>query len=143
MRKYLAIFLALLILVFNQNAYCWGFLGHRTINYYAVFSLPPGLFGFYKKNISYLEQHAVDADSRRYLVENEGPRHYMDCDHYEKSSPLDTVPHNWFDAVEKYSEDSLNAYGILPWHVMLELSRLTKAMEAKNIKEILKLFLLM
>jgi hypothetical protein len=117
----------------------WGFLGHRTINNQAVYALPPELFGFYKKHINYITEHAVDPDNRRYLFDNEGCRHFIDCDHYEKASPLDTIPHNWFKAVEKYTEDSLKEHGIVPWHANLMLKQLTKAFEQHDVKRILKL----
>jgi len=118
--------------------YAWGFLGHRTINKQAVFALPPEMFGFYKKYIDYITQHAVDPDNRRYLFEDEACHHYLDCDHYEKTAPLDTLPHNWYKAIEKYSEDSLKAHGIVPWHIMLVQQRLTKAFEDQDLQKILK-----
>ena len=135
MKKGIAAFLAFLIL---QQALGWGFLGHKTINNRAVFALPPELFGFYKLHIDYVTAHSTDPDNRRYLFEDEGCRHYLDCDHYESESPLDTIPHNWYKAVETYTEDSLTAHGIVPWHTILMLRRLTKAFEEKNLDKILK-----
>lgn len=41
----------------------WGFFGHRKINRMAVFTLPPEMLVFYKKNVDWLTQHAVDADN--------------------------------------------------------------------------------
>lgn len=116
----------------------WGFLGHKTINNRAIFALPPELFGFYKKHIDYITQHSTDPDNRRYLFDDEGCRHYLDCDHYESAAPLDTIPHNWFKAVEMYSEDSINAHGIVPWHCMLMLRKLTKAFETHDLQKVLK-----
>ena len=47
----------------------WGFFGHKKINRVAVFTIPDSeLFQFYKKNIDYLTEHAVDPDKRRYAV---------------------------------------------------------------------------
>ncbi len=42
----------------------WGFFGHRRINRMAVFTLPPGLIPFYKKNLEFITEHAVDPDKR-------------------------------------------------------------------------------
>lgn len=129
------------ILVFamlGKQALAWGFLGHKTINYYACFALPQDLFGFYKNYSEYVKTHAVDADSRRYLIDAEACRHYLDCDHYEHSAPLDTIPHRWFDAIEKYTEDTLLEYGIVPWHVLTMKYRLTQAFKEKNLRKILK-----
>ena len=128
----------LILSLCSQSAWAWGFLGHRTINYYAVFALPPQIFGFYKTYIEYIQTHAVDADSRRYMIEEEACRHYLDCDHYEQSAPLDTIPHYWPDAVNKYTEDSLLEYGIVPWHVLRMKQRLSQAFKSKDLLYILK-----
>ena len=129
----------LAVLFFATKANAWGFLGHRLINNRAVFALPPQMVGFYKKHIEYVTQHSVDPDSRRYMMAEEACRHYMDCDRYEKAAPLDTIPHRWHEAIEKYTEDTLLSHGIVPWHCLAMLSRLTKAFEEKNLQKILKL----
>jgi hypothetical protein len=116
----------------------WGFFAHRKINELAVFTLHSDLFGFYKKNIQYVSDHAVDADKRRYAVPNEGPKHFLDADHYENSIPLDSIPQKWQDAVEKYTEDTLMKYGILPWNIEWVLTKLTNAFKEKNLYLILK-----
>ena len=36
----------------------------------------------YKPNIDFISEHAVDPDMRRYAIAEEGPRHYIDIDHY-------------------------------------------------------------
>lgn len=133
------IFLFISVLFFAGNAGAWGFLGHRLINNRAVFALPPQMFGFYKLHIDYITQHSVDPDSRRYMMAEEACRHYLDCDRYEKSAPLDTIPHRWHEAIEKYTEDTLLSHGIVPWHCLAMLSRLTKAFEERNLQKILKL----
>ena len=121
----------------NFPAYCWGFFGHKKINYYAVFLLPPEMMVLYKPSISFLEEHAVDPDKRRYAVKEEAPRHYIDIDHYG-SYPYPLLPRKWKDAVEKFGEDSLHAYGIVPWHLQLMLNRLTAAFREKSYAGILK-----
>ncbi len=91
----------------------------------------------YKPNIEFLSEHAVDPDKRRYAVATEGPRHYIDIDHYGKY-PYTELPHNYKDAVAKFGEDSLRANGIVPWHVQIMLSRLTNAFKEKNFSLIMK-----
>ncbi len=125
-------------LLFSQyKSYCWGFYGHTKINYHAVFLLPPEMMVLYKPNISFLSEHSVDPDKRRYAVKEEGPRHYLDIDHYGKY-PYDTLPRKWNDAVARFTEDSLNAHGIVPWHVQTMLARLTAAFKEKNFSKIIK-----
>ncbi|MDG1475851.1 MAG: zinc dependent phospholipase C family protein [Vicingaceae bacterium] len=124
---------------FQETATSWGFFGHKKINRMAVFTLPPEMIKFYKKNIEYITEHAVDPDKRRYAVEGEAPRHYIDIDHYVHSGedPFKVVPKKWYDAVDKFTEDTLEAYGIVPWHVNRMVIRLTKAFEAKDVDRIL------
>jgi hypothetical protein len=91
----------------------------------------------YKPNIDFITEHAVDPDKRRYAVPEEGPRHFIDIDHYGKY-PYDSLPRKWNDAVAKYSKDSLEAYGIVPWWLQTMLRRLTDAFKEKNQAKILK-----
>lgn len=118
----------------------WGFFGHQRINRIAVFTLPAPMFGFYKEHIEFLTEHAVDPDKRRYAVEGEAQCHYIDLDHYYKTgeNPFDLIPKRWKDAVEKFSEDTLQTYGIVPWHIVQMKYRLQKAFETKNVDLILK-----
>ena len=118
----------------------WGFFGHKRINRIATFTLPPEMFGFYKEHIEYLTEHAVDPDKRRYAVDGEAQRHYIDIDHYVHSGddPFDVVPRRWKDAVDKFSEDTLQMYGIVPWYITVMKYKLQKAFESRNVDLILK-----
>ena len=123
---------------FASNCYCWGFYAHQKINYYAVFLLPPEMMVLYKPNIGFISEHAVDPDKRRYAVVAEAPRHYIDIDQYGEY-PYPALPRKWKDAVAKYGEDSLNLFGIVPWHIQTMLSRLTAAFKEKNFSKIMKM----
>jgi hypothetical protein len=81
----------------------WGFFGHKTVNKLAVFTLPPELIAFYKKHIDYISDHSVDPDKRRYAVPLEGPRHYIDLDHYG-DFPFENLPRNWEDLVSNFTD---------------------------------------
>lgn len=124
----------------NHESKQWGFFGHQRINRMAVFTLPPEMFGFYKEHLEYITEHAVDPDKRRYAVEGEAPRHYIDLDHYYKpgENPYEVVPKYWNDAVAKFSEDTLQAYGIVPWYIVVMKNKLQKAFESGNVDLILK-----
>ncbi len=126
-----------ILLALSLQSFCWGFYGHRKINYHAVFLLPPEMMVLFKPHISFLEEHAVDPDKRRYAVPEEGPRHYIDIDHYGEY-PYDALPRKWEEAVAKFSEDTLRTYGIVPWWVQTMLHRLTNAFKEKNQAMILK-----
>jgi hypothetical protein len=114
----------------------WGFFGHQLINQYAVYILPPEMMVIYKPNINFITEHAVDPDKRRYAVKEEGPRHYIDMDHFH---PWDSIPKTYTKAVEKYGEDTLNRHGIGPWWLQQMSYRLTKAFEEKELFKIIKL----
>lgn len=79
----------------------WGFFGHRKINRQAVFTLPPEMLVFYKKNIDFLTEHAVDPDMRRYASKFEAPRHFLDLDRYGEP-PFEGLPRIWADALMQY-----------------------------------------
>ena len=135
MRK---IFILCIAMSVYQTASCWGFYAHQKINYYSVFLLPPQMLLFYKQNIQFVAEHAVDPDKRRYAVAEEGPRHYIDIDHYG-SYPFDALPRRWDSAVVKYGEDTLQSHGIVPWWVQVMKLRLTSAFKEKDGGKILKL----
>lgn len=116
----------------------WGFFGHQRINRLAVFTLPPGMVEFYKANIIYITEASVNPDRRRYSVVDEAPRHYIDLDHYGDSG-VSTMPRFWNAAVAKYSEDTLKAYGVVPWHVATMYYRLKEAFLLKDPDRILKI----
>lgn len=132
------IFFTLLFLCFYQYSFCWGFFAHKKINYFAVFLLPPEMIAFYKKNIDFITDHAVDPDKRRYAVKEEGPRHYIDIDHYG-SYPFSELPRNWDSAISKFSTETIQQNGIVPWWLQTMQYRLTAAFKEKNAARILKL----
>ncbi|NQY10229.1 MAG: zinc dependent phospholipase C family protein [Flavobacteriales bacterium] len=103
----------------------------------AVFSLPPEMVGLYKDNIDYLTEHAVDPDKRRYSTEGEACKHYIDVDHYHLTKPFEVIPKRWKEAVEKFTEDTLKAYGVLPWNIQLCLYFLTRAFQEKDVNSIM------
>ena len=126
------------IILLSTNCFCWGFYAHQKINYQAVLLLPPEMMVFYKPHLSFLSDHSGDADKRRYVVAEEGPRHFIDIDRYGPY-PFDSLPRRWSEAVARYGEDTLNRYGIAPWWLIAMQYRLTDAFKEKDAARILKL----
>lgn len=128
-----------LILLFSvaQMSFLWGFFGHQKINRLAVFTLPSAMAGFYKKNIDYLTEASVLPDRRRFSVPEEGPRHYIDLEEYGDSAEF-KLPRFWKEAVEKIGADSLQARGIVPWHIYREYIQLREAFLLNDPSKILK-----
>jgi hypothetical protein len=137
MRKTLLLLIVGTGLLFVAFRPVWGFFAHERINRLAVFTLPAEMIGFYKKNIHYIEKASVNPDKRRYAMEKEAARHYLDADHYGDSA-LAILPRNWKEAVEKHSDDTLQAYGILPWHLYAMFHRLKDAFMVRDPALILK-----
>ena len=127
-----------IVLCTGLSSYAWGFYGHKKINFYAVFLLPPEMMKLYKPQIDFITEHSVDPDKRRYALPEEAPRHYIDIDNYG-SYPWPNLPHRWDSAVAKFTEDTLQANGIVPWWVQTMLGWLTNAFKEKNQAKILKL----
>jgi len=116
----------------------WGFFAHKQINRMAVFTLPSGMIRFYKNNIDFITEHAVDPDKRRYSDSLEAPRHFLDADHYGPS-PFENIPEKWEMAVTKYSLKELNAHGILPWNIQKSYYALVEAFKKQDSLRILHL----
>ncbi|MFT7020816.1 MAG: hypothetical protein ACJASO_003016, partial [Cyclobacteriaceae bacterium] len=116
----------------------WGFFGHEQINYLAVFTLPKEILPFYKKHIAFIKANAVNPDKRRYVDTLEAPRHYIDLDVYGDSS-LSKLPRYWGQAVEAFTEDTLLAYGIVPWQITKIHNYLTAAFLAGDSEQVLRL----
>ncbi len=92
--------------------------------------------GFYKSNIEYLTEHAISADKRRYVDSTEAPHHFLNADHYGKD-PFKHIPQNWYDAAKKYTADTLNKYGTVPWTIQYNYYKLVKAFKAHDTTAIL------
>ncbi|MBP7272955.1 MAG: hypothetical protein KA974_03895 [Saprospiraceae bacterium] len=69
----------------------------------AIFTLPPEMIVFYKNNMEFLTEHAVDPDKRRYATKHEAVRHYMDLDKYG-TPPYDNLPRTWTEALMKFTQ---------------------------------------
>ncbi|MDX1910621.1 MAG: zinc dependent phospholipase C family protein [Saprospiraceae bacterium] len=121
--SFVGIVATLLILSVGLSSFCptapackvttpeWGFFAHKRINRLAVLTLPPEMMVFFKPNIDYLTDHAVDPDMRRYASKHEAPRHYIDLDNYGEP-PYPNLPRQWTDALMAYTEIwTVNAAG--------------------------------
>jgi hypothetical protein len=140
MKKALFFLLLLIPLQASPDAgyHYWGFYAHQLINRLAVFSLPPEMLPFYKRHIQYITENAVNPDRRRYAVAGEAERHYIDIDVYGDSAVY-KMPRYWHQALELYPEDTLRAYGTVPWHVHRHAGWLTEAFRQKDAEAILRL----
>jgi len=136
MRKILLLFAVCQTMASSASA--WGFYAHQRINRLAVLTLPPEMVSFYKLHLPYITDQAVAPDKRRYAVPEEGPRHFIDLDAYGDSAAY-TLPRRWEDALQKFTLDSLQRHGIVPWHINLVQYQLTEAFKQRDVPRILRL----
>ncbi|MBD1394852.1 zinc dependent phospholipase C family protein [Mucilaginibacter glaciei] len=134
-RSILILLTGIVIITFCSS---WGFFAHYRIHRLAVFTLPKAIAGFYKSNIEFITEHAVSADKKRYVDSTEAPHHFLDADHYGKQ-PFRDIPQHWIDAAAKYSSDTLNKYGTVPWAITSNYYWLVKAFKAHDTTAILTL----
>ncbi len=135
--KYLKRILIIIFIFYYNNVFGWGFFAHKKINRYAVFSLPKGMFKFYKYYIDFLEENSVNPDKRRYVIEGEACKHYIDMEFYANN--IKNLPKYWVQVLQKYSKEFLNEHGTLPWTIQMEKIKLTNAFRNKDVKQILKI----
>ena len=114
----------------------WGFYAHKKINRLAVFTLPHPLVNFYKRHLSKLEDLAVLPDQRRYSLDAEASRHYIDLDRYAIGQIKNTT---WEQAINKFHPDSLTKHGIVPWHIAIMYKRLVYAFSARDSLHIIQI----
>jgi hypothetical protein len=129
--------LLLLFLPFS-GARAWGFFAHERINRLAVYALPPDMLLLYKPHIEYIVRQSTAPDKRRYMIAGEGARHYLDADHYGHA-PFAALPRRWPEALERFGRDTLERYGVLPWHLERVMHQLTAAFTEGNAPRILRL----
>lgn len=132
------LWLLTLLTLASTDGYGWGFYAHRKINRQAIFSLPPEMMGFFKANIQYISENAVNPDRRRYAVLGEAEKHFIDADAYGDSAVYH-LPRYWNQALEVYTEDELRQHGIGPWNAYHIKLQLTEAFKRKDTKAILRL----
>ena len=133
MRKYLMIAVAVVAVAFFSS---WGFLVHRTSTQLAVYQLPKSLQPFFHQNMDYLVKNSVRPDQRRNSDKTEAPKHYIDLEPFGDSAAW-KMPMEWNAAVARYSKDSLEKYGYVPYVVMTMKDRLTAAFRNGNRDSIL------
>jgi len=119
-----------------NNSGAWGFEPHRRINQHACHILPSPLYGFYKTHLSYMMQHATDADMRRYVDTLEAGKHFIDVEHY--GFIVDSIPTDYLNAEKQFGKSHLQNEGNLPWNIIRCVYGLKKAFSEGQIPYILR-----
>ena len=119
-------------------ARAWGFLGHRVITQVAIYELPAGMQAFYFRHMAELVRLSTAPDERRNQDPTEGPKHFIDLDHYSEDNPFARVPRVYDEAVGKFSADTLKKYGTVPWVVIETKNKLAAAFSERDTVGIIK-----
>ncbi|MDO7875839.1 zinc dependent phospholipase C family protein [Hymenobacter sp. ASUV-10] len=128
----------LLAAITAGSASAWGFFGHRTITQLAIYELPSPMQAFYYRHMAELVRQSTAPDERRNDDPSEGPKHYIDMDHYSEDDPFGKMPREYDKAVEKYTADTLKKYGTVPWVIMNMKDDLVTAFRDKDTTAIIK-----
>jgi hypothetical protein len=99
---------------------------HIFINKEAVKHLPPS-FPFFANNISWISQHAVDADNRKSNDPTEAPKHFIDIEDYPEFA-THTLSHNYDTLVAKHGLSFVTNAGVVPWSIIWSFDSLTNCL---------------
>jgi hypothetical protein len=114
----------------------WGFYAHKKINSLAIFTLKKPLNVFFRRHIKEIEDLAVLPDQRRYIMDEEASRHYIDLDQYH----IDSIKYsNWSNISEKIHADTIKKHGIVVWHIPIVYKKLVYSFIKKDTNQIIKL----
>ena len=128
----------LLILVVSKPTWAWGVWAHYRINKGALMALPPELGQFLYNHVDYITEESVVPDVRKHDLNDkaESIRHFIDVEGF-RNERFSDFPKTKSEAISKYGKDTLEKYGILPWHIIDAMDMLTSAFKNKNKAEIL------
>ena len=140
MKQVSFLFTTLLLLAFAQPGYSWGIWGHNHINKGAIMALPNEMGMFFYNHADFIVQESTVPDLRKYTMGDkaEGCRHFINLELFNYSG-CTSMPLTLKDAVSKYSIDTLNKNGALPWCIQDMMDKLTDAFKKKRKTEILLL----
>ncbi|MBF9236631.1 hypothetical protein I2I05_04410 [Hymenobacter sp. BT683] len=127
----LPLLLAALVLA-HGTAGAWGFFGHRTITQVAVYELPVSMQAFYYRHMAELVRQSTAPDERRNSDPTEAPKHFIDIDHYSEDNPFGKMPRQYEKAVTKFTADTLQKYGTVPWVILETKDKLTEAFRQRD-----------
>jgi len=138
--QFCAVFAALAVLTCGQG-FPWGDAAHMAITRASCKVLPGELGEVFRANEDFLAYHSLDPDIRANEEKKLPPEerterhgHFIDIDLYGRF-PFSGVPHSYAEAVKRYGETTLKAWGTLPWRVDKYFQKTVSAMKADDWEE--------
>jgi hypothetical protein len=110
----------------------WGYIGHSIINYNTILTALPEM-SFFEYWADSLAAHGSDADDRKSIDPDEGPKHYIDIDNYPEFLSTGTIPQNFDSIVALHGYSFVIDQGILPWAILNTADSLQTAFENNNL----------
>ena len=135
-RQLLRVFTWTAVILFATTGplFPWGPTAHRTVNNYAIETLPPEMRHFFEVNRQFLIEHSNDPEDWIRKDPYERKRHYIYLDKYGTFPYLD-LPHSFKEATFRHGTRRINRDGLLPWHVGEYSLRLTNALRDQKWEE--------
>ena len=110
----------------------WGYIGHSIINYNTILTALPEM-NFFEYWADSLAAHGSDADDRKSIDPDEGPKHYIDIDNYPEFIATGTIPQNFDSIVALHGYSFVIEQGILPWAILNTADSLQAAFENNDL----------
>lgn len=120
--------LLLLVFIVTLFSFGWGYIGHRIISYNTILTALPEM-SFFEYWADSLAAHASDADYRKSVDPDEGPKHYIDIDNYPEFIANGTIPQTFDSVVAIHGYSFVISQGILPWAILNVTDSLQAAFE--------------
>lgn len=112
----------------------WGNIGHSIINYNTILTALPEM-NFFEYWADSLAAHGSDADYRKSIDPDEGPKHYIDIDNYPEFISTGTIPQNLDSLVAIHGIQFVIDQGILPWAILHSTDSLQAAFEVNDMNK--------
>jgi hypothetical protein len=112
LKKYF--FSSILLLSLSVILMSWGATGHSKISASSSLSYNSQMQDFLTW-VTFLTEHASDADYRKDSDPTEGPKHYIDIDNYALFNSTGRIPQTYDSVTTLYGTTFVIDNGILPW----------------------------
>jgi len=106
----------------------WGATGHSKISESSSMSFNPEMQDF-QTWVTFLKDHASDADYRKSSDPTEGPKHYIDIDNYSEFAATGRIPQTLDSISAIYGSSVVLDNGILPWATKASFDSLSNCMK--------------
>lgn len=109
----------------------WGATGHSKISEASSLSFNAQMQEF-NAWVSFLRDHASDADYRKDTDPTEGPKHYIDIDNYPEFLATGRIPQTFDSVINIHGSTFVFDNGILPWATLASFDSLRNCLQRSD-----------